>query len=100
MAAQDVRSQIEDIDNAARAGQQLYESFKAEVGNLNGRISTMLDTFCGDARIAYEAQHAEWNRQMGVNCETLRQHAESAQLAANHHRQLEADSSAAYNGTQ
>lgn len=99
MPAPSVHATIPDLDMAYSKGMQVHGDVQSTISQLEARINSMLGTFSGQARIAFEAQFADWRQQMVRLTTELERIANAAKASAERQRQLEADSAAAVNAT-
>lgn len=98
MTTPGVHATIPDLDNAYTGGTNVLGDVRSLITQLNGQIEHMKGTFVGQARIAFDVQHLEWNDQMTRLTAELERIANAAKLSADRQRQLEADSAAAVRG--
>jgi WXG100 family type VII secretion target len=99
MPSPSVHATIADLDMAHSKGIQVLGDTQATISQLEGRINSMLAVFTGQARVAFEAQFADWKQQMIRLTTELERIANAAKASAERQRQLEADSVAAVNAS-
>jgi len=99
MTSPSVHATIADLDMAYTKGQGVLGDVRGTISQLEGRITTMLCTFQGQARMAFEAQFSDWQQQMTRLTTELDRITNAAQQSANRQRQLEQDSVQGINAT-
>jgi WXG100 family type VII secretion target len=100
MTSPSVHATISDLEMAHTKGQQVLGDTQTTISQLEGRINSMLCTFTGQARMAFEAQFADWRQQMTRLTTELDRISKAAQASAVRQHQLEQDSVQAINGAQ